>query len=103
MFPHNHPLFHFQFNVQQITRHSALYCDFPGGAVVKNQPTNAGDTRDAGSFPRSGKSPEVRNGNPLQHSCLENSMDRGDWWTTVYGIAKSWTQMSIHTQHFIIK
>ena len=44
-----------------------------GGSVVKNLPTNAGDTRDAGSIPGSGRS-GVGNGNPLQYSCLENSM-----------------------------
>ena len=49
---------------------------FPGGTVVKNLPANAGDTRDAGSIPRSGRSPEEGNGNPLQYSCLENSIDR---------------------------
>ena len=44
MLLHSHPLFRFQFNVQQIARYSALHCDFPGGAVVKSQPTNTGDT-----------------------------------------------------------
>ena len=67
---------------------------FPGGTVVKNLPANAGDTRDAGSIPRSGRSPEEGNGNPLQYSCLENSMDRGFWWATVHGVAKCWTQLS---------
>ena len=52
------------------------------GLVVKHPPANAGDTRDAGSVPRSGRSPEVGNGNPFQYSCLENSMDRGAWWAT---------------------
>ena len=47
---------------------------FPGGTVVKNLLTNAGD---AGSVPVSGRSPGGGNGNPLQYSCLENSMDRG--------------------------
>ena len=42
----------------------------------------------AGSIPRSGKSPEEGNGNPLQHSCLGNPMDRGAWWATVHGITK---------------
>ena len=51
--------------------------DFPGGAVVKNPPANAGDTRDTGSIPESGRSPGVENGNPLSYSFLENSMDRG--------------------------
>ena len=45
-----------------------------------------------------GKSPEEGNGNPLQYSCLENSMDRGVWWVTVHGVAKSQTQLS--DQHF---
>ena len=47
------------------------------GTVVKNPPASAGDTRDAGSVPGSGKSPGEGNGNPLYYSCLENSMDRG--------------------------
>ena len=58
---------------------------FPGGSVVKNPPANAGDTS---SIPRSGRSPGGGNGNPLQYSCLENSMDRGAWQATVHGVAK---------------
>ena len=50
---------------------------FPGGAVVKNPPSNAGDTRDMGLTPGLGRSPEVRNCNPSQYCCPENSMDRG--------------------------
>ena len=49
---------------------------FPGGAVVKYPLANAGDTGDVGLIPGSGRSPGVGNGNPLQYSCLENSMDR---------------------------
>ena len=49
---------------------------FPGGAVVKIPPANAGDTRDASSIPGSGRSPGEGNGIPLLYSCLENSMDR---------------------------
>ena len=49
----------------------------PGGTVVKNLPANAGDTRDAGLIPTSGRSPEEGNGNPFQYSCLENSIDIG--------------------------
>ena len=59
--------------------------------VVKNLPTNAGDTRDAGSILGLGKSPGVGNNNPFQYSCLGNSMDRGAWRTIVYGVAKSQT------------
>ena len=50
-----------------------------GGTLVKNPFANAGDTRDSGSIPGSGRSPGVGNDNPLQFSCLENSMDRGAW------------------------
>ena len=52
---------------------------FPGGSVVKNPPANAGDIGDAGLIPGSERSPGSGNGNPLQYSCLENSMDRGAW------------------------
>ena len=61
---------------------------FPGGAVVKNQPLNVGDTRDVGSIPGSGTSPGAGNGNPLQYSCLENSMERGVRWTAVQGLQR---------------
>ena len=61
------------------------YLGFPGGSVVKNLPANAGDV---GSIPGSGRSPGVGNRNPLQHSCLENSVDRGVWWATAHGVAK---------------
>ena len=44
--------------------------------------------------PRWGRSPEEETGNPLQYSCLENSMDRGAWWATVHGIAKSRTELT---------
>ena len=46
---------------------------------------------DLGSFPGSGRSPGEGDGNPFQYSCLENSMDRGAWWTTVHGVTKSQT------------
>ena len=61
---------------------------FPGGAVVKNLPANAGDAGDAGSIPGLGRSPGGGNGNPLWYSCLENPMDRRDWWATVQGVRK---------------
>ena len=56
--------------------------------MVKNPPVRAGD---AGSIPGSGRSPGGGHGNPPQYSCLEDSMDRGAWWATVHGVAKSWT------------
>ena len=68
--------------------HRKLY--FSGGTVVKNLPANAGDTGDVGSVPGSGSSPGG-NGNPLQYYCLENSMDKGAWWATVFGGEKSLT------------
>ena len=57
--------------------------------MVKNLPANAGDTRDSGLISGLGRSPGVGNGNPLQYSCLENSMDSGAWWATVYGVIKT--------------
>ena len=66
----------------------------PGGSVVNNPPANAGDTRDLGSIPGSGRFPGVGHGNPLQYSCLENSIDRGAWQATVHRAEKSWTQLS---------
>ena len=56
--------------------------------MVKNPPTNTGDTD---SIPRLGRSPGGENGNPLQYSCQENPMDRGTWQATVHGVAKSQT------------
>ena len=47
--------------------------------VVKNPPANAGDIRDMGSIPESGRSPGGKHGNPLQYSCLKNPMDRRAW------------------------
>ena len=68
---------------------------FPSDTVVKNLPANAGDTRDVGSIPESGRSPGGGNGNPLQHSYLENSMDRGAWRATVHGSQR--VRMTEHT------
>ena len=57
--------------------------------VVKNSPATAGDIRDTGSIPGSGKSPGGGHGNPLQCSCLENSVDREAWQAMVHRVAKS--------------
>ena len=56
--------------------------------MVKKPPANAGDTRDVGSNPASGRSPGEGNGNPLRYSCLENPMDRGAWQAIVYEVSK---------------
>ena len=65
--------------------------DFPGASDGKASAYNAGDP---GSIPGSGRSPGEGNGNPLQYSCLENTMDRGAWWATIHGVAKSRTRLS---------
>ena len=57
-----------------------IFGGFPGGSVVKNLPTSAGDL---GSVPGLGRSPGEGNGNPLQYSNLGNLMDRGAWWAIV--------------------
>ena len=62
--------------------------------MVKNLPGNARDTEDMGLILRSGRYPGVGNGNTLQYSCPENPMDRGTWWATVHGIAKSQTRLN---------
>ena len=67
---------------------------FPGGPEVKASACNAGDL---GSIPGLGRSPGEGNGNPLLYSCLENPMDRGAWWATVHGVAKSRTRLSTFT------
>ena len=54
--------------------------------MVEDPSTNAGDTRNAGSIPGLGRNSGVGNGYLLQYSCLENSMDRGAWQTTVQGV-----------------
>ena len=65
------------------------------GSDSQESACNAGDL---GSVPGSGRSSGVGNGNPLRYSCLENSGDRGAWWVTVHGVAKSQMQLSACTQ-----
>ena len=66
---------------------------FTGGAVLKYMPANAGDSRDMGLIPGSGRSPGVGYGNPLQYSCLGNPTDRGPWQATV----SSWGRKELNT------
>ena len=76
---------------------------YHGCWVVKNLPANnAGDAGDLVSIPGSGRSPGGGNGNPFQYSCLENLMDRGAWWATVHGIAKSQTQLKWLSMHAVL-
>ena len=76
------------------------FWSFPGGSGRKESACNVGDP---GFIPGSGRSPGKDNGNPLQYSCLENSMDRGAWWPTVHGVAKTWTQLSdFHLIYFSV-
>ena len=74
-------LFFFFFFRKKLFKAAVVVYGLPGGSVVRNPPPNAGD---AGSIPRSGRCPEG-NGNLLQYTCLENSMDRGVWWATFHG------------------
>ena len=67
--------------------------------VVKKVPANAGDIRDAGSVPGSGRSHRGGHGNQLQYPCLENPVDRGAWRATVHGVTKSQTQLKQQHTH----
>ena len=67
--------------------------NMPGGSRVKNPPTSIGDVA---SIPGSGRSLGVGYGDPLQHSCLENPMDRGGWWAMVHVVSKSRIWLSEH-------
>ena len=76
--------------------YSIISLCFPGGSDGKESAYNAGDS---GLTPASERSPGERNGNPLQYSCLENSVDRGAWWAIVHGAAKEsdMTERLTHT------
>ena len=85
-----------EFHLTQVKRsfsimYNCLYAAPKVSLVVKNLPASAGDVRDMGSIPVSGRFPGGEHGNPLQYSGLENSTDRGAWWATVRGVTKSRT------------
>ena len=69
--------------------------------MAKNLPASEGDARDMGSIPGLGRSLRRGHGNPLQYSCLGNSVDRGAWWATVHGVAKSQTWLSDWASHIL--
>ena len=82
-----------------VTHFSGAHFSFRGQSARPRLPfycrgASAGDARDAGLVPESGRSPGEGNGNPVQYSCLENSMGRGTWQATVHGVAKSQTWLS---------
>ena len=67
------------------------HLDFPSSSAVKNPPAMQEPKGDAGLIPRLGRPPGGEHGNPLQYTCLENSMDRRAWRAIVHGVTKSWT------------
>ena len=91
MYVYMYPLF-FRF-LSHLDHHRALSGASQVALVVKNLPAKAGDIRDVGLFPGSGRSPGGGYGNPLQYSCLGNPMDRGAWWATVHRVAKNQTRL----------
>ena len=70
--------------------------------MVKNLPANVGDSGDAGSIPRSERSPGGGNGNPFQYSCLEHPMDRGAWRAAIQGVTMSQTRLSGSHTHTLL-
>ena len=83
------------------TAHLWLQLDasLPGGALVRNLSANAGDARDTGLVPGSGRSHGGGNGNPLQYSCLGNPMDRGAWRAIVHWVEESQTRLNYFHFH----
>ena len=72
--------------------------DFPSGSEGKESAYSVGDL---GLMPGLGRSPGERNGCPLQYSCLRNPMDRGAWWATVHGVAKSLQDLPAKQQQYV--
>ena len=80
-----------------------IFKGFPGGTVVKNPPANAGDARDLGLIPESGRSPGEGHGKPLRYSCLENPLDIGAWKAMVHGVTQSRIRLKQLSTHTLIK
>ena len=83
----------FECDKEMLVNHYIVYLSLRASEValpVKNPPANAGDIRDMGSIPGSGRSPGGGNGTLVQYSCLENPIDSGAWQDTVHGVTKSW-------------
>ena len=94
--------FTWNFHNREIYRDWKQFSDWgdPGGTSDKELPANAGDVRDVGSIPGSGRSPGEGNGNSFQYFCLENPMDRGTWLAIVHGVTKSWAGLKqLNTQN----
>ena len=72
-----------------------LYWGFPGGSVLKNPPASAGDAGDMGLIPGLERSPQEKQGNPLQYSCLEIPMDRGAWRAAVHRVTQAALQQGL--------
>ena len=77
------------------------FMGFPGDTVIKNPPANAEDIRDTGLIPGVGRFPGDGNGNPLQYSCLENSMDKVAWQATYNPLGRAESNTNKHTQNVI--
>ena len=76
-----------------------FFKDFPSDSVIKDTLASAGDTGDRVWICGSERFFGEGNGNPLQYSCLENSMDRGAWWAIVHRVIMRQTQLSMHACH----
>ena len=78
------------------------FLGFPSDASGKEPTCHAGDLRDAGLIPGLGRSPRGGYGNPLQYSCLDHPIDRGDWQATVHRVAQSWTRLKRLSRHAVL-
>ena len=87
-----------QTQLKQLSTHTQAWAS-QVALVVQSPPANARDVRNTGLTPGWGRSPGGVHGNPLQFSCLENPKDRGTWWATVHGVARSWTRLKRLSTH----